>query len=133
MSIDTIGNFLTIIRNGVMVSKNDVIDKYSKIKHEIAQILKDEGFIKDFIIQENKENKLFKDIKIYLKYVSGESVIHKIDRLSKPGCRAYSGVAKIKPVIGGLGITILTTNKGVMTNKKAKQLSVGGEVMCTVW
>lgn len=133
MSIDIIGNFLTIIRNGVMVSKRDITDRYSKIKHKIAQLLKDEGFIKDFIVEEDTDNKKFKKIRLFLKYVSGESVIHKIERISRPGCRSYSSIAQIKPVIGGLGITILTTSKGVMTNKQAKKLSVGGEVICTVW
>ncbi len=133
MSIDTIGNFITIIRNGVMVSKRDVTDTYSKVKHEIAQILKDEGFIKDFIIEENSDNKNFKKIRMFLKYVSGESVIHEIKRISSPGCRSYSGIAHVKPVIGGLGVTILTTNQGIMTNKQAKKKSVGGEILCTVW
>lgn len=131
MSIDTIGNFLTIIRNGVMISKSHVTDSYSKIKHEIAQILKDEGFIKNFVIEEDSKN--FKKIKLFLKYVSGESVIHKIDRISTPGCRAYASIARVKPVIGGLGVTILTTNRGIMTHRKARELSVGGEVICTVW
>ena len=133
MSIDTIGNFLTIIRNGVMISKRDVSMPYSKIKHEIAQILKDEGFIKDVIVEEDKNNKSFKRLKLFLKYASGESVIHEITRISTPGCRVYESVSKVKPVIGGLGITILTTSKCLMTNKQAKKLAVGGEIICTVW
>jgi small subunit ribosomal protein S8 len=131
MSIDTIGNFLTIIRNGVLASKREVIAPHSHLKYHIAQILKQEGFIRDAIIgvDENEH----KQIKILLKYVGGESVIHEIKRISTPGRRAYENVARLKPVIGGLGIAILTTNKGVMTNKQARQLAVGGEVLCTVW
>lgn len=129
MSVDSIANFLTIIRNGILVSKRSVITPYSKINFEIAGILKEEGFIDDFFVVENK----FKQLKILLKYVDGESAIHEITRISKPGRRTYEGVSQLKPVIGGLGISILTTNKGLMTNKKAKQLSLGGEVICTVW
>jgi len=131
MSIDTIGNFLTIIRNGLMVSKTFVVAPYSKLKFEIAKILKEEGFIKDCIIIEDDPQK--KAIKMFLKYVNNESVIHEITRVSKPGRRSYSGATKIKPVIGGLGLSILSTNRGLISNKKAKELNVGGEVICTVW
>lgn len=130
MSVDTIGDFLTIIRNGVFASKRQVVAPFSKIKHEIAQLLKDEGFIRDASVEENDNHKV---INLKLKYVDGESVIHEIARVSSPGLRVYKGVTQFKPVIGGLGISILTTNKGIMTNKKAKALSVGGEVLCTVW
>ena len=131
MSVDTIGDFLTIIRNGVLASKKEVKIPYSRLKHEIANILKDEGFVKDVTV-EDTEN-AFKNLKVALKYARGESVIHEITRVSKPGRRNYESSAHIKPVIGGLGITILTTNRGVMTHKKARQLGVGGEVVCTVW
>lgn len=131
MSIDTIGNFLTIIRNGIMVTKKYVTAPYSKIKHEIAAILEEEGFIRSFSIETS--DKGFKTLKIALKYVNNESVIHEITRVSTPGIRVYEGAANIKPVIGGLGVTILSTNKGIMTNRKAKSLSTGGEVLCTVW
>lgn len=131
MAIDTIGDFLTIIRNGVRASRREVTASYSRLKHEIAQILKDEGFIKDIIVENDEQN--HKRLKVFLKYVSGESVIHEITRISKPGRRVYEGVATIKPVIGGLGVSILTTNRGSMTNKQARKLGVGGEVICTVW
>jgi len=131
MSIDTVGNFLTIIRNGIMVTKKSVTAPYSKVKHEIATILEDEGFIRNFSIETS--DKGFKTLKIVLKYVNNESVIHEITRISTPGIRVYEGVTNIKPVIGGLGITILSTNKGIITNRKAKSLSTGGEVLCTVW
>lgn len=131
MSIDSIGDFLTIIRNGILASKRSVIAPHSQLKQEIAHILKDEGFIKDVNIEDIKNNK--KQIKIVLKYVDGESVIHEIMRISTPGRRIYESHALIKPVIGNLGISILTTNQGVMTNKQARQRNMGGEVLCTVW
>lgn len=131
MSIDSIGDFLTILRNGIMTGKREVTAPYSRLKHEIARVLLDEGFIRDIVEIELDNNK--KDIRIGLKYVRGESVIHEIDRESTPGRRLYKGHDKIKPVIGNLGISIITTNRGVMTNKKARSLGVGGEVLCTVW
>lgn len=132
MSVDVIGNFLTIIRNGLMASKRNVLVPHSNLKYEIAQILKDEGFIRGFSVEE-REGQAGKQIKIDLKYVNGESVIHEISRVSTPGCREYKGIAEIKPVIGGLGITIISTNRGILTNKKARELNIGGEVLCTVW
>ncbi len=132
MSIDVIADFLTIIRNGVMVSKSFVTAPYSKMRHSIAQILKSEGFITDFVIL-NADSDAEKKLKVVLKYVDGEAVIHEIQRVSKPGRRVYAGNKEIKPVIGQLGISILTTSHGVMAHQKAKKLSVGGEVICTVW
>ena len=131
MSIDAIGNFLTIIRNGLMASKPFVIVPCSKIKIEITRILKEEGFIRDFSIE--AVNETIKNIKIQLKYVDNESVIHEITRKSRPSRRYYSPVNSIRPVIGGLGLSILTTSRGVLTNKQAKEFKVGGEVICTVW
>ena len=130
MSIDVIGDFLTIIRNGLMSSKLFIVAPYSNIKAEIADILKNEGFIKDFAITDEDGKKT---IKIFLKYVDGESVIHELTRISTPGRRSYKGATNIKPVIGGLGLSILTTSKGIISHKKAKELGVGGEVICTVW
>lgn len=131
MSIDTIGDFLTIIRNGVSALKREVSIPYSNLKYEIAQVLKDEGFIRDVIVE--KDSNEHKVLKVFLKYVDGESVIHEITRISTPGRRNYSGFTSIKPVIGGLGVSILSTNRGLITNKKAKELKVGGEVICTIW
>lgn len=131
MSMDTVGDFLTIIRNGIMVSKKTVNAPYSRLKDQIAQILEKEGFIKDIIIEENEQG--HKQLTLVLKYVGGESVIHEIKRISRPGRRVYSSIAHVAPVIGGLGISILTTNCGIITNKKAKQLCVGGEILCSVW
>ena len=131
MSVDVIANFLTIIRNGVAASKPFVIAPYSKMCADIAQILKQEGFIKDAAVLD--EGVTSKKLKISLSYVGGEAVIHEITRASTPGGRYYTGVKSIEPVIGGLGISILTTNRGVVSNKQAEKLGVGGEVICTVW
>lgn len=130
MSVDAIGDFLTVIRNGLMVSKRSVETPYSKIKLEVAKILKEEGFIRDFAIIEKDEKKF---IQISLKYVDGESVIHELTRISTPGKRVYGRSQQLKYVIGKFGISILTTSKGIMTDKMAKQLSVGGEIICSVW
>ena len=128
--MDAIGNFLTIIRNGIMASKSVVIGRHSKMHQQIGDILKSEGFIKDCSVVD-QEGKKF--LKVVLKYVDGESVIHEINRVSTPGRRCYVGASSIKPVIGGLGVSILTTNRGVISNKKAHEYTVGGEVICTIW
>ncbi len=133
MSIDSVGDFLTIIRNGIMAGKPFVLAPHSKMRGSIAKILLDEGFIKDVAVIENKEIPHKKAIKVTLKYVGGESVIHQIKRKSTPGRRVYHGAQSFEPVIGGLGISIVSTNKGVMTNKQARKQSVGGEVLCSVW
>jgi len=131
MSIDSIGNFLTIIRNGLMVSKPSIIAPHARMNQDIANILKEEGFIREFVTLTDEAGK--KTLKVVFKYVDGESVIHEITRKSKPSRRLYVGTAGIEPVINGLGISILTTSKGVVSHKKAESLGVGGEVICTVW
>ncbi len=133
MSVDTIGNFLTIIRNKIKSSKPYAEAPHSKMNEEIARILKAEGFIRGFEV--DATDTLRKKIKIELRYVEGESVIHDIQRVSKPSRRIYEKVKNVKPVIGGLGIAILSTNRGVMTDKQAKSSSakVGGEILCRVW
>lgn len=128
---DVVGDFLTIIRNGFLVTKKSVIAPYSNLKYKIAQILKDEGFIKEAMIE--KDDKGRDRLKLYLKYVGGESAIHEIKKISKQGKRTYKGASQVEPVIGGLGISILSTSQGVITNKQAEQLGIGGEVICTVW
>lgn len=132
MSIDILGNFLTIIRNGITRSKTSVTTSYSKMKYELALILHEEGFINSIEVV-NTDDVVNKQLKIFLKYVNNESVIHEITRVSKPSRRIYAGVTNIKPVIGGMGISVLTTNKGLLTDKTAKKIQVGGEIICTVW
>ncbi len=135
MLFDSIGNFLTIIRNGIMASKPFVLTPHSKMSMGLVDILKQEGFIKDYQEVTSLDNPKFKQIKILLKYVEGESVIHEIVRVSKPGRRVYAKIKNVKPVVGGFGISILSTNGGLMTDKKAKEplLQIGGEVICRVW
>lgn len=130
MSKDVIADFLTIIRNGISRSKSFVEIDYSKLRYEIAQILKQEGFVSDVVLEEKESGAT---IKVVLKYVEGESAIHEIVRVSKPSRRVYTSIERIKPVIGGLGVNILTTSKGVMTDKTARQNRVGGELICTIW
>lgn len=134
MSIDSIGNFLTKIRNALMASKPFVEVSYSKMNEKIAYLLKQEGFVKDVHVLHHDEQTI-KTLKIDLKYVDGESVIHDITRVSKPSCRVYAKIKNLKPVIGGLGISILSTSKGLMTDKQARETAsrTGGEVICKVW
>ncbi|MBL4588179.1 30S ribosomal protein S8 [Candidatus Babeliales bacterium] len=131
MSIDTVGNFLTIIRNALKVYKRSTKAPYSKLNAEIARVLKEEGYIKDYKKEDISDVKA--ELLIYLKYVDGESSIHEIVRLSTPGRRRYSPAASLKPVIGGLGISILTTNQGVISDRHARSKVVGGELLCYVW
>lgn len=132
MSIDSIGNFLTILRNGIMSSKLSVVGRHSSMNVEVSKILQQEGFINGYEIIEVDG---WKKIKVNLRYVEGESVIHALERVSKPSRRVYTASKNIKPVIGGLGVSILSTNRGVMTSKQAKEQAVnlGGEIICKVW
>lgn len=113
-----------------MIKKRTVIAPSSGLKMNIAQVLKDEGYIKDFQVGE-QEGKRF--LTIHLKYVKGEPVIHEITRVSKPGRRHYERSKKLERVIGGLGISIVSTSAGVMTDAQARKQSVGGEVICRIW
>ncbi len=136
MSVDTVGNFLTVIRNGIAASKSQVTVPYSKLKGRIAEILKEEGFIRDYTIEvadSNSNKGHHKHLTVWLKYVDGESVIHEITRLSTPGRRIYRGIKNVSQVIGGLGLVILTTSRGIMTDKQARVLNVGGELLCELW
>jgi small subunit ribosomal protein S8 len=130
MSVDSIGNFLTAIRNSVSIADRYLKTPYSKLKEKILEILLNEGFIKGY----NVEGELAeKKIVVFFKYVNNESVIHQIQQISKPGRRIYARSSCIPIVIGGLGIAILTTNKGLMTNKQVVEHKIGGEIICTVW
>jgi len=131
MSVDSIGDFLTIIRNGILASKPFVQLPHSVMRHSIAQILKDEGFVRDVVVSDQEAGK--RTLKVVLKYFGGESVIHEITRVSTPGRRHYAGVQGVKPVIGGLGLSIISTSQGIVSHKKAARFGVGGEVICTVW
>ena len=127
---DPIADMLTRIRNANTAKHNSVLIPFSKIKESIANILKNEGYIVGYEI---KEEGNIKDIVVTLKYVDGETVIKGLKRISKPGRRVYSSVEDLPKVLGGLGIAIVTTPKGVLTDKECRKQSVGGEVLCYVW
>ena len=125
---DPIADMLTRIRNAQMVEKTSVSMPASKLKVAIAQVLKDEGYIENFAVRgEGKP-----ELEIGLKYYAGRPVIERIERVSRPGLRVYKGVGDIPQVMNGLGVAIVTTPKGVMTDRKARASGVGGEVLCYV-
>ena len=128
---DPIADMLTRLRNAITAKHESVLVPASKEKEAIAKILLDEGYIKSF---ETVEDKKIKYLKIEIKYDNnGNSVIYGLKRISKPGLRVYAGVDKLPEVIGGMGIAILSTNKGIITDKQARKLKVGGEVLAYVW
>ncbi len=131
MISDPIADMLTRVRNALKARFQKVDVPASKLKTEIARILKDEGYILNYkIVDENNH----KAIRVYLKYTAAnQSVISHIERVSRPGCRVYVGSTEIPKVLGGLGVNILTTPKGVMTGKSARKEGVGGELLCQVW
>ena len=127
---DPIADMLTRIRNGNTARHIEVKIPFSKIKKSIAEILKNEGYIVSY---EVKEEGTKRDIVVTLKYVDGEAVVKGQKRISKPGRRVYSSVESLPKVLGGLGIAIVSTPKGVITDKECRKHSVGGEVLCYVW
>jgi len=128
---DTIGDFLTIIRNSSRAGKDTCTAQWSKVREGIARILKNEGFIVDY--KEVANEKGHKSLELSLKYVDGTPSIADIQRLSKPGCRVYTGSEKIPAILGGLGLSILSTSKGIVTNKEARRQKLGGELIAKVW
>ena len=128
---DPIADFLTRIRNGIIIDKVRVDIPLSKMKKDIARIMKDEGYIKNFkLIEDDRQGIL----RLYLKYdQEGNSVIRGLKRASKPGLRIYSKRDKIPRVLNGLGVALLSTSKGIMTNKEAERVGLGGEVLCYIW
>jgi small subunit ribosomal protein S8 len=122
---------LTRVRNALAARHAKVDVPASRLKTELARILKDEGYILNYKLTEEGAKKF---IRLYLKYTpQNTSVISKIERVSRPGCRVYTGSKEIQRVLGGLGISILTTPKGVMTGSAARKEGVGGEILCRVW
>jgi small subunit ribosomal protein S8 len=131
MLSDPIADMLTRVRNAIRARHPKVDVPSSKLKVEIARILKEEGYIANFKVAEEGVKKT---IKIYLKYgPDNEPIISSIERVSRPGCRVYVGRQEIPRVLGGLGINILTTARGVMTGRDAHREKVGGEILCRVW
>jgi len=128
---DPISDYLTRLRNALKAEKKSVDVPASKFKVAITEILKNTGFINDYSVIETEDKKKFVSIK--LKYHNGESVIEGLKRVSRPGIRRYVRFDELPRVKNGLGIVIVSTSKGLMTEKKAKELKVGGEVVCKVW
>jgi small subunit ribosomal protein S8 len=126
---DPIADMLTRIRNAQMVEKASVQVPSSKVKVAIAQVLKDEGYIDGFQVKNDDGRP---QLEIALKYYAGRPVIERIERVSRPGLRVYKGSSAIPQVMNGLGVAIVTTPKGVMTDRKARANGVGGEVLCYV-
>ena len=131
MNTDPIADMLTRIRNASMVSLTEVSLPSSKLKVELAKLLKSEGFIADYSVSEEGK---FKVLTITLKYDSkNKPVISKLQRVSKPGLRSYSKAQNLPQVLGGLGVAIVSTSKGLMTDRKARKENIGGEVLCYVY
>jgi small subunit ribosomal protein S8 len=126
---DPIADMLTRIRNAQMADKLAVTMPSSKLKVSIAKVLKDEGYIDDFAVRDNAGKA---ELDIALKYYAGRPVIERIERVSKPGLRVYKGSGDLPRVMNGLGVAIVSTPKGVMTDRKARASNVGGEVLCVV-
>ena len=128
---DPVADFLTRVRNAISARQQKVDVPSSKLKMEMARILKEEGYIANFKATDEEGRKL---LRVYLKYDNNNtSPISQLKRVSRPGCRVYVGHAEIPRVLGGLGINILTTPKGVMTGRQARKEGVGGEVLCEIY
>ena len=128
---DPIGDMFSRIRNGQMRSLNSIDIPSSNFRKNILKILKEEGYIKDYYIEKSENNKI--SLKINLKYYEGDPVIKEIKRISKPGRRVYSSANSIPKVMNGLGLAILSTPKGVMSDIEARKNNIGGEVICRVF
>jgi small subunit ribosomal protein S8 len=131
MTADPIADMLTRVRNALIARHAKVDVPASRLKNEIARILREEGYILNYKLTEEGSKRF---IRIYLKYTPASlPVISRIERVSRPGCRVYVGSKEIPRILGGLGINILTTPKGVMTGSLARKEGVGGEVLCQIW
>jgi len=131
MTTDPIADFLTRIRNGAKAKHPRVDMPSSKLKTEIARILKDGGYVSNFKVVEEKGKKT---LRVFLRYTPDRhSVITDLKRVSRPGSRRYIGKTGIRPVVGGMGISILSTPRGLMTGQSARKEGVGGELLCEVW
>lgn len=128
---DPLGDMLTRIRNGQMAKKSSVVAPASKLRANVLEVLKREGFIRGF--EEHETRPGVREIKIELKYFEGEPAIQEIARVSKPGRRVYSKIKDLQSVYNGLGISIISTPRGVMSDAEAREANVGGEVLCQVF
>ncbi|MCP1200692.1 30S ribosomal protein S8 [Notoacmeibacter sp. MSK16QG-6] len=128
---DPLGDMLTRIRNATLRRKNSVSTPGSKLRARVLDVLKEEGYIRDYAVTEYENGR--SDIEIELKYYEGQPVIRKIERVSKPGRRVYASVKNIPQVANGLGISILSTPRGVLADHSAREQNVGGEVLCQIF
>ena len=128
---DPLGDMLTRIRNGQRAMKSSVVSPASKLRANVLEVLQREGYIRGFSVAEMAPG--IRELKIELKYYEGVPVINEIKRVSKPGCRVYSGVKGLSPVYNGLGISILSTPQGVMSDVEARAANIGGEVLCRIF
>ena len=127
---DPIADLLTRIRNAASIDRESVSIPHSKVKESVCGVLKKQGFIKDYRITEEPS----KTIHVFLKYgPDGEKIINEIKRISKPGCRIYKPASEMPKVLNGLGIAIVSTSKGIMSDAECREKKVGGEVLCSVW
>ena len=129
MITDPISDMLTRIRNGQQAEKVSVRMPASRVKRAVAQVLKDEGYIEDFAEQADGAKRV---LEVKLKYYAGQPVIERIERISAPGQRRYRGKTELPNVAGGMGIAIVSTSKGIMTGRAAREAGLGGEVLCIV-
>jgi small subunit ribosomal protein S8 len=131
MMTDPVADMLTRIRNANAISREQVSMPASRLRVSIAEVLKEEGFVASYIVEAGKPGST---LTLDLKYgIDGERVIRGIDRVSRPGCRVYRGVDQLKPVLRGQGIQVISTPKGVLSDRKARELRVGGEVLARVF
>jgi small subunit ribosomal protein S8 len=131
MMTDPIADMLTRIRNAVRIERSQVDMPLSKVKRGLAEVLKREGYIWDW---EEVEGQPSNQLRLHLKYgPNGERVIRRLRRVSRPGRRVYSGATRLKPVLGGLGICVISTSRGVISDREARQRRLGGEILCEVW
>ncbi len=129
--MDPIGDMFTRIRNGQMRSLDNIKVPASKFRLKILEVLKSEGYINNFLVENSRNNK--KDLKVNLKYFEGSPVIKEIKRVSKPGRRVYSRASSIPKIQNGLGLAILSTSKGIMSDTEARKKNIGGEIICRVF
>ncbi len=130
MITDPIADMLTRMRNAITIRSEKVDIPASRIKLEIVKVLKEEGFIRAYKILKDEKQGI---LRVALKYIDGNSVISGLRRISKPGCRVFAGSKEIPRVMGGVGIAILTTSKGILSDNTCRKEKVGGEVVCHIW
>ena len=131
MQTDPIADMLTRIRNGIAIRRSPVMVPSSNMKVAIAQVLREEGYVQGYDVTKDRPQPV---LRIWPKYTEdGEPVISGLKRVSKPGCRVYAGKQDLPRVLSGVGIAVLSTSRGIMTDRRARRLGIGGEVLCYVW